>query len=678
MHRVAKQIALYATALLCTLALVATLVGWIYPVDSSTLKHTSSVVYADDGSWLYAKTSDQDKWRFDVELESIDPSFLATLIAYEDQRFYTHHGVDPLAMSRAVWQLITNGRIVSGGSTITMQLARLLHPKDRTISSKLIEIIHAIQLEWRYSKDEILSAYLTMTPYGGNVEGIVAASMRYFAKEPHSLSASEIALLVALPKSPERNRPDKHLKHSIESRNKVLTIARDKSLISEYEYLQATSQQPPTKLHRYPRHAPHISQRLVSKNRTTMTTINRTLQTQLEQWAKGKEGLLAKDTTLSLLVVRNSDSAIQAYLGSHDMFSRSVSGYIDMTRAIRSPGSTLKPFIYALGFQKHIIHPNTLILDQETRFGDYLPHNFSHRFSGEVSLQYALQNSLNIPAVKILQKVGAEEFVAHISTLTGTLKIPKKRISLPIALGGLGISMWQLTQLYVALANGGTARSLHYLKALPNSNQTKRLYSQRSAQMTTAILRQTPAPMGFVNSDHQIAYKTGTSYGYRDTWTLAYDAQYTVALWVGKPNNSIQLKLTGRNTAAPMAFEVFSILNTLLPKKSWGWSANYLLNSVPDGLRYFDTDIEQRRTRFGFVYPREGSRFRSASCDEAIVEIKIQNGSAPYYWYIDDIQKSVRGYSTNIQLPHGAHTIHIIDSKGETISRDIWVDRPEC
>jgi len=677
-YRVVKRVVIYATALVISLTLVAWLVGWIYPVDSSMLKDTSRVVYADDDSWLYAKTNDGGKWRFEADIDTLDPSFIATLIAYEDQRFYSHLGVDPLAMGRAVWQLLSNGRVVSGGSTITMQLARLLHPKARTISSKLLEIIHAIQLEWQYSKDEILSAYLTITPYGGNIEGIVAGSMRYFGKEPHTLSASQTALLVALPKSPERNRPDKHLKHSVEARDKVLSIAKSKSIISEYEYLQATATLPPTKLHRYPRHAPHISQKLVSIHQYTATTIDRTLQTQLEQWAHLKGSSLAKDTTIALLVVRNSDASIQAYLGSHDMFSRRVSGYVDMTRAIRSPGSTLKPFIYTLGFQKHIIHPNTLILDQETRFGDYLPHNFSNRFNGEVNLKYALQNSLNIPAVKILQKIGAKEFVSHLSSLIGALKIPQKRVTLPVALGGLGISMWQLTQLYVALANRGTAKSLHYLKTPHIDSQAIKLYDAKSTQMTTAILRQTPAPTGFVNSDDQIAYKTGTSYGYRDTWTIAYNSQYTVALWVGKPNNAIQLKLTGRDTAAPMAFEVFSILYTLLPQKSWNWSANYLGSSVPDGLKHFDTDIRQSRDRFGFVYPREGSRYRSASCSEAIVEVKIRGGVAPYYWYIDGTEREVTAHTINLPFTHGAHTINIIDSDGDRINRDIWVDRPEC
>lgn len=671
-----KYIYIFITLVL-SVFLVALLLFRAYPIDTSKLQHTSRVVHADDGRWLYATTNKHGKWRFVAEVKKLDPNFIKTLIAYEDKRFYSHVGVDPLAIGRALLQLVTNGRVVSGASTITMQLAKLLHPEARTISSKLIEMIQALQLEHTYSKDEILSAYLTLTPYGGNVEGIVAASMRYFGKQPSSLSADEIALLVALPKSPERNRPDRHPKYSKKARDKVLLMAKNKGIISSFEYKQALKQKLPTKLHAYPRYAPHLSAKILHSNDYN-STINLTLQKQLEQWAKAKDETLAKETTIAALVVKNSDATVKAYLGSHYMFSKKVSGYIDMVQAIRSPGSTLKPFIYALGFQKHIIHPNTLILDQETRFGNYLPHNFSYRYNGEVNLRYALQNSLNIPAVKILQRVGVDEFIEHLSSFVGSLKIPKNKASLPIALGGLGMSMWQITQLYVALANQGKARKLHYLQAHNLGNHLKKLFTKKASKMVTSILRDTPAPAGYINTNSQIAYKTGTSYGYRDTWTIAYNAKYTVAIWVGKPNNDTQLKLTGRKTAAPMAFEVFSIINMLLPQKNWQWSARYLGNNAPEGLKYFDTSLQNRGAKFEFVSPRENSRFRSAGCDDAIIEIKIKNGSSPYYWYIDGVEYNTKGISTQIPLTQGAHTINILDSNGETISRDIWVDKPDC
>lgn len=654
----------------------------ISPINTKAINDRSRVVKFRDGSWMYTTTNKEQKWRFAVDLEKIDPHFLQLLLAYEDQRFYEHHGIDPLAMIRATGQLVRYKRVISGGSTITMQLARLLDPKPRTVTSKLIEIIRALQLELHYSKKEILSAYLTLAPYGGNVEGIVAASMRYFGKQPYALSASQIALLVALPQSPERNRPDKHYKKSIQARDKVLTYAKRENLIGEYEYQEALKEALPKRLKPLPRYSPHLAQKLLSRTKDKTleieTTIHALLQRQLEHWALSKEGMLDKGSTFSVLVVKNSDASIKAYLGSHNMFSKRVSGYVDMIKAIRSPGSTLKPFIYAHGFEEHIVHPNTMILDQETRFGDYTPHNFSYEYTGEVSLEYALQNSLNIPAVKILNKLGVDSFVEKISKISGKLHIPKEQASLPIALGGVGVSIWQLTQLYVALANGGSAKDLHYLTVDRNISTTKNLFEEEAVKMTTAILRKTQAPDGFINKHQQIAYKTGTSYGYRDAWTMGYTKEYTVAVWVGKPDNGIQLKRTGRNTAAPLAFQVFSLLNSLGLQENWQWDASYLGNSVPPSLQYFDREAKEEEAKLNFIYPQENERFMSADCSDAMVEIMVENGKKPYYWYIDGEAKEYKKSTLNLLFKHGGHTINIIDSNGETLTRNIWVNKPEC
>ena len=652
----------------------------VNPVDTKATQDTSCVLKFKDGSWMYTTTNKEQKWRFAVDIEKIDPNFIRLLLAYEDQRFYVHYGVDPLAMTRAIGQLIQHGRVVSGGSTITMQLAKLLDPKPRTVISKLIESVRALQLELHYSKKEILSAYLTLAPYGGNVEGIVAASMRYFGKYPYALSASQMALLVAMPQSPERNRPDRHYKKSIEARDKVLVYAKHENLIGEYEYQEALKEALPKNLKPMPRYSPHLAQKLLAhkKDKTAEieTTLNAPLQKQLERWARSKESILQKGTTFAVLVVKNANSGIEAYLGSHNMFSNRVSGYVDMIHAIRSPGSTLKPFIYAQGFEEHIVHPNTMIMDKETRFGDYTPHNFSHKYTGEVSLTYALQNSLNIPAVKILNKIGVDNFVENISKVSGKLHIPKERASLPIALGGVGLSIWQLTQLYVALANGGSAKILHYLPG--DTNDTLKLFDEDATKMTTAILRQTQAPEGFVNKHQQIAYKTGTSYGYRDAWTMGYTKEYTVALWVGKPDNGIQLKRTGRNTAAPLAFSVFSLLNSLDLPKYWEWDASYLGNSVPPGLQYFDREEKEEEATLHFIYPQENERFMSADCSDAMVEIMVENGKEPYYWYIDGEAKNHKRSTFNIPFKHGGHTINVIDSNGASLTRNIWVNKPEC
>jgi len=652
----------------------------IYPVDTSSLQDLSRVVKSEEGTWLYTTTNKKDKWRFPTDLRALDPRFVDSLLQYEDHRFYSHYGVDPLAVIRAVWQLLTQGRIVSGASTITMQLARLLEPKPRTLMAKLTQMFRALQLEWYYSKDEILAAYLTLAPYGGNVEGIVAASMRYFAKYPYALSASQTALLVAMPQSPERNRPDRDYEKSREVRDKVLHYLKKRGLITSYEFKEALDEALPRKSKAFPRNAPHLAQKLLSKSQENIieTTLHATLQQQLEQWALSKETVLDKGTTLAVLVVRNKDGAVQAYMGSHDMFSRSVSGYVDMIQAIRSPGSTLKPFIYTYGFESHLIHPNTKILDKETRFGNYRPHNFSHRYSGEVTLQYALQHSLNIPAVKILNRVGVDAFVERISSLSGSLHIPKKRATLPIALGGIGISIWQLTQLYMALANDGHASALHVLPQKGEETKEKELFEEEAVRMTTAILRDTETPEGFMDQHKQIAYKTGTSYGYRDAWTVAYTKAYTVTVWVGKPDNSIQLKKTGRTTAAPLAFEVMSLLHSFGLYEPWQWQADYLGYSVPEGLEYFDREEKERDATLRFLYPQENERFMSAGCSDVIVEVMVENGSAPYFWYVDNEAKAYEGNRVNLSFTYGGHTIQVIDSTGTVKTRNIWVNKPEC
>lgn len=658
------------------------LYDFYYPVDISKVQNQSRIVTDKDGAWLYAQMNREDKWRFALDIKQVDPSYIAMLLAFEDKNFYQHFGVDIKAMSRAIWQLLTEQRIVSGASTITMQLARLLKPKPRTLLSKLQEIIVALQLELHYTKEEILSSYLTLTPYGGNIEGLVAATMRYFGKLPRSLTAAQIALLVELPQSPERYRPDRNPKRAIKARNRVLKMAYEKALINGYEYHQSLLEPLPRILKKYPRYAPHLARKILADRKNPSpkirTTLSSKLQKQLELWAKSKRYELPNDTTIALLVAKNSDASIVAYIGSHDLYSPRVSGYIDMVRAIRSPGSTLKPFIYAQGFEKHFIHPNMQILDQESRFGDYMPYNFSHNFNGEVTIAYALQHSLNIPAVKVLQRVGVEAFVSKISPLALDLSVPKSQASLPIALGGLGLSMWSLTNLYVALANGGMSSPLHYLPK-ERSTQLHRLFSAKSAKMTTAILRGLTPPEGFINTHQAIAYKTGTSYGYRDNWTVAYTKEYTIAVWVGKPDNTPQERRTGRTIAAPLAFEAFALLESIIPTTQWQWHANYLGQGVPQGLRYFDLARAMKRTdHVTLLYPQENSRYRSAECSDVFVEFKIQKGLKPYYWYIDNLPRDINQSTATIPFDYGSHTISIIDSRGDTITRNIWVDRAEC
>ncbi len=609
----------------------------------------------------------------------------------EDQRFDFHPGVDPLAMVRALGQWISSGHIRSGGSTITMQLARLLEPKPRTLRSKIIEMIRALQLEMHHTKAAILSAYLTLTPYGGNVEGIVAASRRYFGKLPANLSPAEAALLVALPRNPEQLRPDRHPRRARAARDRVLRKALRHGLITPAVYARAVAVPVPRTLHPFPRHAPHIAPRLLRKapafQTTTATTLQTPLQTQLEAWARIAGMRLPDGATLAVLVVRNRDGAVEAYLGSHDMFSPRIAGYVDMIRAVRSPGSTLKPFVYAMAFETHRVHPNTIIRDRETRFGDYLPHNYSRRYTGDVTVAYALEHSLNIPAVKLLAQVGAPAFVARLGRVAGKLHIPRGTPTLPVILGGLGITPWQIAQLYVGLAHGGEALRLHLIPGAPKETHengsteegnTTTLCDPEAARMVTAILRQIAPPAGHIDPLRRIAFKTGTSYGTRDLWTAAYTRDHTVVVWVGRPDNAPLPRHSGREIAAPLAFDVLEILQALLPDRTWGWSPDYLGATAPKALRTFDRTVRVSTPTMHFIRPAESARFRSAGCYDATVPATVDGGTPPYTWYIDDIQTPGTAPRRDIHLGTGAHIITVIDQKGETISRDVWVEAGEC
>jgi len=649
----------------------------LYPISIHKKDDISKIVYDSSNNWLYTTTNKSQKWRFKPETKRIDPLYLKMLINFEDKRFKSHLGVDVASLLRASYQLLTRGHIVSGGSTLTMQVARLLEPKSRTFSSKIIEIIRALQLEHHYTKEEILNIYLTLAPYGGNVEGIEAASWYYFGKHPYTLSASEAALLVALPKNPEGYRPDKHPKRAKAARDMVLKKAYEAGILSDYIYKQALKEPIATKLHKFPRYAPHLSLKLLQKRlkNTIHTTIDGTLQKQLEAWAKERGKSLPNGASMALLVVENSTSKVRAYLGSYNMFNKKISGYVDMTDSIRSPGSALKPFIYALGFEQHIIHPQTVILDKEVVIGNYHPHNYSRKFHGEVTISEALKNSLNIPAVKVLYRVGAGKFTDRLQRVIGRVHIPKNSATLPIALGGLGVSLKQLTQGYVVLANGGSSNSLAILKG--EKQQKLSFVNTKSAKTVTAILRDIPAPDNYLNEANKIAYKTGTSYGYRDFWSMGYSKNYTIGVWVGRADNQPVIKLSAREIATPIMFEAFSLTNALKGLKQWSWSSSFIKNRAPKVLKYFDKELKSQN-KLKFLYPKKGARYQSASCHKVTVKVAIENGKEPYFFYLDNKPKAIDSNRFNLKLDEGGHTVTVLDSSGESITRNIWVDMPDC
>lgn len=541
----------------------------LFPPPLDRLGDLSVTVTDRDGQPLRLFTNRAGAWRLPAAAGEVAPLFVDLLTAYEDRRFQEHFGVDPLAVLRAVGQNLGAGRVVSGASTLTMQVARLLEPRPRTLSAKLIEAARAAQLEWRYDKRTILGMYLTLAPYGGNVEGIRAASLTLFGKPPTELDAAEAALLVALPQAPSRLRADRYPERARAARDKVLDRAVLAGALSAKAAAEARTESVPSARLPLPASAPHLAEALrrSSPGATLVTTtLDGGLQRAAEALAGREAATLHERAGVAALVVDNKTRSVLAYLGSSDSLDERRLGPIDMVRAVRSPGSALKPFIYGLGFDDGIIHPLTQVSDVSTRFGDWAPRNFDRNFNGDLTIQEALQRSLNVPAVLVLDRVGPLRFADALRRVGARLVLPAGNAppGLPVALGGASINLWDMATLYAGLAREGLVAPLRVVAGAGEAPET-RLLSSSSAQQIRAILEGTPPPPGSVQAQElrgagPIALKTGTSYGFRDAWAFGVTERYTVGVWVGRPDGTPSPDRYGRNTAAPLLFQLFDLL----------------------------------------------------------------------------------------------------------------------
>ncbi|TFG85992.1 MAG: penicillin-binding protein 1C, partial [Hyphomicrobiales bacterium] len=517
----------------------------------------SKTVLDRNGRLLRSYTTSEGRWRLPATRDDVDPRFLEVLLAYEDQRFWLHSGVDPLAIGRAALQLVTHGHIVSGGSTITMQVARLIEPRaHRSVYVKLREAVRAIQLERTLSKNEILGLYLTLAPYGGNLEGIRAASLAYFGKEPRRLTLGEAALLVALPQSPEVRRPDRAHGAARAARDRVLDRVAGHGLFSAAEIARAKKELVPHARKRMPMIAPHAAgdaMAIAPNRREQRLTIDAGLQQKLEELARDRARSLGPDMSVAIMVVDNASGEVLARIASPDYFDQRRAGQVDLTRAVRSPGSALKPFIYGLGFEDGLIHPETLIEDRPVRYGGYAPENFDLTFQGTVTIRRALQQSLNVPAVAVLEEVGPNRLATRLGQAGASLVLPRREApGLALGLGGVGIRLADLTMLYAGLARQGSVQPLVEQLDAPRPG-AKCLLEPVAAWYVAKILQGSPPPESAAGG--RIAFKTGTSYGYRDAWAVGFDGARTIGVWVGRPDGAPVTGLAGRTAAAPILFD---------------------------------------------------------------------------------------------------------------------------
>ncbi len=658
----------------------AALDRWIATAPLPDLAPAVSTTVLDrEGQLLRAYQVADGRWRLAVEPAEVDGGYLAQLIAYEDRRFYRHPGVDPLAMGRAAWQALWHGRAVSGASTLTMQVARLLQesPTD-TAGAKLAQIRLALALERRLAKAEILRLYLTLAPFGGNVEGVRAASLVWFGKEPRRLTPAEAALLVALPQRPEARRPDRYPDAARAARDRVLARAVAEGALAEGDALAARREPVPTERRPFPALAPHLADRIVAQAPAAAVhrlTLSAGLQRRLEALVADRAGALPPGASAALLVADHATGEILASVGSPGLLAADRSGWIDMTQAVRSPGSTLKPLIYGLAFELGLAHPESLIDDRPITFGHWTPTNFDDDYHGTLSVREALQRSLNVPAVTLLDAVGPAQLLARMRRAGAPGLLPPGRApGLAIGLGGIGLSLRELVQLYAAIARGGEGIALHHGPERPPAPGA-RVLAPGAAWQVADILAGAPAAMA--SPAGQIAFKTGTSYGHRDAWALGFDGRYVVGVWVGRPDAAAVPGITGIAQAAPLLFEAFARL---------GPAPVPLRAPPPDvltvGQAGLPPPLRHVRARGGgsgpigpeIIYPPDGARVDLAG--GMPLAVKIRNGAPPFTWLVNGSPVETGGIDREIATAaaRGFVSIAVIDAGGRAARAQVTVE----
>lgn len=635
-----------------------------------------------NGELLRAFQTDDDKWRLPVALEDVDPRYLAMLKAYEDRRFDTHSGVDPRALVRAALQAARNGGIVSGGSTLTMQVARLLNETPtRTLSAKFGQIVDALALERSITKDEVLSLYLLRAPFGGNIEGVRAASLAWFGKEPSRLTVAEAALLVALPQSPEARRPDRHRKAAGQARDRVLDRMVTAGVITVEEAAAARRDPVPTRRRDVPLLAAHAARDAILREphaSVVRLTIDAGLQESLERLAKRRAAALAPNASVAILVADHTSGEVLARVGSAGLLEEGRRGHVDMTKAVRSPGSTLKPLIYGLAFEEGIAHPESYVEDRPSSVNGYNPTNFDRTFQGTVTVREALQLSLNVPAVKLMEAVGAPAIMSRLRLAGVSASLAgEEAAGLAVALGGVGVSLRDLAGLYAALANEGrSVRLIEHPRAALEPFSGLRVLDGAAAWYVGDILSGTPLPRNAPAGG--IAYKTGTSYGHRDAWAVGFDGRHVVAVWAGRADGTPIPGISGYETAAPVLAEAFQRLGPErrpLREKPEGVLTAHA-QSLPPPLKYARVGERKSTLKRGngpqIAFPPDGALLDLGMGERgsaAPLVVKLRRGAPPFAWYANGraVARGSRERSF-MWVPDGPgrSTITVVDRHGRS------------
>ncbi|MDF1855349.1 penicillin-binding protein 1C [Pseudooceanicola sp.] len=645
---------------------------WVGRTELPGLAPATSVEMLDrNGVLLRAYTVADGIWRMGADPGRVDPLFLKMLIAFEDHRFADHSGVDPRAVLRAAWQALRHGRVVSGGSTLTMQVARLLEASGTgNWAGKLRQTRLALALERRLSKDDILRLYLTLAPYGGNLEGIRAASLAWFGKEPARLTPAQAALLIALPQAPEARRPDLDRTAARVARNRVLDRMVSAGLLSRGAAEAGFSEPVPAARRAFPALAPHLTDRALAaapERAQHLLSLDAGVQTALEALAGKALRGTGPGLSVAMVAVDHKTGEIIASVGSGGYSGAdSRQGFVDMTQALRSPGSTLKPLVYALAFDAGLAHPETLIADRPIAFGSYAPQNFDGAFRGDIRVAEALRQSLNIPVVMLTEALGPEHLMAGLVRAGVRAVLPGGKPGLALALGGVGVTLEDLVALYAGLAEGGQSQALSY--RLDGAVGTPRRIVSRAAawQVGHILAGLTPPPDAPMN---RLAYKTGTSYGHRDAWAIGFDGRHVVGIWIGRPDGTPVPGAFGGDSAAPLLFDAFQRLKPQFDPLPPPPPETLLIGAsqLPEPLKRFrsrSAEIAADRDAPVMAFPPDGAVLENAGDG---LPVKVRAGRAPFTWLVSGrpAEVAVRQRELLLQgLGPGFSEITVIDAEG--------------
>ncbi len=638
------------------------------------LIETSVEVRDRHGALLRVFPVEDGRVRLALRPDQVDPDFLAMLIAYEDKRFYHHNGIDPRAFIRAAGQALWAGELISGGSTLTMQVARLLENSGTgRWMGKLRQIRVALALERQLDKEQILELYLAHAPYGGPVEGLRAGTLAWFGKEPARLTTAEAALMVALPQSPEARRPDRHPKAARDARARVL------ARVDAAEQMRLAAI--PKRMRPFVRLAPHLADHLRNADPLIQRhdlTLDAHLQSQMETLAARVVQGQADGVSAAIVVMDHRNGEVLASVGSPAYGATGGSlGFVDMTHALRSPGSTLKPFIYAMAFDQGLAHPDTLIDDSPVAFGRYAPQNFDGRFRGELTVREALQLSLNIPPVLLTQELGPARLMALLRKGGANPQVPGGKAGLAVALGGLGLTLNDLVQLYGGLAQGGAVHPLIW-RQQTEPKPPVQIVSRSAAWQVSHILASLPPPAGSAPGAKDIAYKTGTSYGHRDAWAIGFDGAHVIGVWLGRPDGTPVPGAFGGDLAAPALFEAFGRLKsrpTPLPPPP---PETLMVNTaaLPAPLQRFrsrDAVFDKAADAPEVRFPPDGAVLRQS---EGGVPLKLTSGVLPLTVLVNGAPVLTGLQRRDVTLPlneQGFSRISVVDAKGRSSSVRIRV-----